>query len=231
MDNSAELDALKKQVAQLKQQLDEIRQFCGFSESDEGKKNLALRCSGLFLYHPEKPEQLQAMFTAHEDGPSLALWGKDEKARLIVEVQNDRPVVRLYQKDLKTAVEISETDNNEPYVTVFHEGRPRGLIKGLPEQGALSAIHDDGQVRVLMSSQLTHGDLLVVGGDMRAAVKLSSQGQDGGGFLTVNHPNGKAAAIISSTQAGGCVILNDSRGQIVDSLPSMKSNGSEAGGE
>ena len=33
--------------------------------------------------------------------------------------------------------------------------------------------------------------------------------------------NGKAAAILISTPAGGCVILNDSQGQLIDSLPGV----------
>jgi hypothetical protein len=228
MDTTAELIALKQEVAKLKEQLAELRSFLSVQESEvPNQKVLTIRCSGVFLYNPEQPDQLQGMLTAAQDGPSLTLWGSDSKGRVAVEVEEDRGVVRLFQKDLKTGVELGETKNGEPYVAAFHEGRPRAQLKGTNERGFVAAIHDDGQGRVLMSSQLGHGDLLVVGGDMRAAVKLSSEGKDGGGFLTVNHANGKAAVILTSTPGSGVAILNDSRGNLVDSLPSVKPGSDE----
>src|SRR3954454_10113687 len=110
------------------------------------------------------------MLTAAADGPALSLWGSDEKARISIDVEKDRGAVRLFQKDVKTGVEIAENDKGHTHVAVFHEGRPRAQLKGTPDHGIVSAIHDDGHARVAITSEFDHGDLLVVGGDMKAAV-------------------------------------------------------------
>jgi hypothetical protein len=57
---------------------------------------------------------------------------------------------------------------------------------------------------------------------MKVAVKLSTQGQQDEGFITVNHSNGKAAVIVSALKDHGCVILNDRAGQMKYSLPDPK---------
>lgn len=54
-------------------------------------------------------------------------------------------------------------------------------------------------------------------------MKLSADGHDGGGFLTVNHPSGKAALILSSTDFRGGIISNTSHGEILAAWPSKKS--------
>jgi hypothetical protein len=225
MDTEAELIALKQEVAQLKQQVAELRRFFTIEEPEKapGQKIMTVRCSGIFLQNPAEPNKTQGLLLANDDGPTIALWGSDEKARVIINVQEDKGAVRVYQEDLKAAVDIGVNEKGESYVGVLHRGNPRAVLKALPENGAVSVVHDDGLVRAMLSSAFDHGEMFVVGGDMKAAVKLSSEGHDGGGFLTVNHANGKAAAILTSTLAGGCVILNDSQGQLVDSLPSLNS--------
>lgn len=230
MDTAVELAALKQEVAQLKQQLTEIRRFFNICESETvpGTKTLTLECSGIFLRNPDDPNKLQGMLTASNEGPVLALWGSDEKARVIIDVREDVGGLHIYQKDLKTGVDLGISQNGEPYVAVLHEGQPRAGLKALPDSGVISAVHDDGLVRVALISHATHAEMFVVGGDMKPAVKLSSDGQDGGGFLTVNHANGKAAVILSSIPVGGCVILNDSRGKIIASLPATSR---ETGGQ
>lgn len=222
MDTEAELIALKKEVAQLKQQLAGLQRFLTVNESDDtpAHKSLTVCCSAVLLQNPSKPG-MQGMLTASEEGPCLSLWGSDNKARVTIQVLKDHGLLRVYQKDLKSGIELGETTKDEPYVGVLHEGRPRATMKATADAGVVSAVHDDGLVRVTMLGQAGHGEVHLVGGDMKTAVKLSSEGPDGGGFVTVNHANGKAAAILISTPAGGCVILNDSQGQLIDSLPGV----------
>jgi len=106
-------------------------------------------------------------------------------------------------------------------VAVFHEGKPRALLKGLPKTEVVSAVYDEDHTRISMMSKPAHGEMFLIGGDLQAAIKLSSEGHDGGGFLTVNHANGKPAVILSSTRIAGFIILNDSRGKMYASLPTI----------
>ncbi len=62
----------------------------------------------------------------------------------------------------------------------------------------------------------------VINPDMKTAVKISSQGVHGGGLLTVHHPNGKAALILSNLPETGCIVLNDQDGKVVGTLPDTK---------
>ncbi len=62
---------------------------------------------------------------------------------------------------------------------------------------------------------------------MRPMVNISSNGMKGGGFLTVNHPNGQIPAILAPAESSGAVIGNDTRGKLVTALPDPKAFGRE----
>lgn len=70
-----------------------------------------------------------------------------------------------------------------------------------------------------MTSGENSGELFPMNPDMKAVVKLSSDGQNGGGVITVNHSNGKAAVILSALPDVGAVIVTDRGGNVKHSLP------------
>jgi hypothetical protein len=220
MEPTDEIAQLKKEVALLKEQMADLHRFFTIEDSEGAPhiKTLLITCSTLLLRDPEPPNETQALFSARDKGVEIALWGDDQKARLILEAKKEGRIT-LYQTGLKTGVDIGVDEKNFPYIGVLDQGKPRAIMKARPEGGVVSMVHDDGKVRAMMTSESLIGELLVVNADMKVAVKLSSNGQDGGGFLTVNHPNGKAAAIISSHPATGMVILNDKRGTMTAALP------------
>jgi hypothetical protein len=225
MDTETEISQLKKEVATLKEQLRELRSFFTIETLDDPPhhKIMHMRCWGVTIVNPTNPGQTQGMIYGSEDGPSISLSGLDERARVIMDVEKNQGHIRVYQDEMKQIVDIGLDANGKAQVGVLHEGKPRAVIKATPEIGIVSAVHDDGAVRAVMSSHFDHGEFMVVGGDMKAAVKLSADGMDGGGYVTVNHANGKAALILSSTHLGGGIISCDSRGGELAVWPGKKS--------
>lgn len=221
MDTATELLALKQEVAELKQQLTELRRFLHVDDSEgtPGQKILTVHCSGIFLLNPENPNEMQGTLTASEKGPSFALRGSDSKARIAMDVIEDHGMLTVYQRDLQLGVKVGENKQNEPGISLFTGDKPRVALKALPETGVISAVHDEGHTRVAVMSKPTHGEVFVVGGDLQAGVKLSADNTDGGGFIAVNHANGKGAVFLASTRVSGFVALSDSRGNILTTLP------------
>ncbi len=77
MNIAAELAVLRKEVAQLEEELTELRRFCTIGESDAGpgQKVLTLRCSGVFLYN-----RLTGSVAGHaDDRPGWSMEMADEK--------------------------------------------------------------------------------------------------------------------------------------------------------
>jgi hypothetical protein len=221
MSNSAEL---KKEVAELKEQLRELRGFFNIEsvEGQPGLKTLKIECTGLLLKHPVNPNAAQGYLFASEGGPSLALWGKDNHARVMIKVEQDKGCLQMFGEGSKQIVDIGVDAKDNPQIGVLHDGKPRAVLKATADMGAISAVHDDGAVRAFMCSQFDHGEMFVVGGDMKAAVKLSADGMDGGGYLTVNHANGKSALILTSTNLGGGILSHTSQGQQLGVWPDTK---------
>lgn len=225
MDTEMEISQLKKEVAALKEQLRELRSFFTIEtlEDQPHRKIMHMRCWGVTLVNPRDPGQAQGLICGSEDGPYVSLSGADDRARVMIGVEKNQGHIRVYQDGLKQIVDIGLDASGKAQVGVLHEGKPRAVIKATPEIGIVSAVHDDGTVRAVMSSHFDHGEFMVVGGDMKAAVKISADGMDGGGYLTVNHANGKAALILSSVRTGGGIISCDSRGGELAVWPGKKS--------
>ncbi|MEO7298298.1 MAG: hypothetical protein ABI042_06945 [Verrucomicrobiota bacterium] len=224
MNPTDELTKLKNEVARLKDQMNKLRRFLTIEESETvpGIMNLHITCSSVHLRDPEG--ELQGFISAGDKGAQIALWGDDQKLRLHLSTGKEGRIT-FYQPGLKMGVDIGVSDDNHPYVAVLDAGKPRAVMKSREGGGAVSVVHDDGKVRATMISEPLCGEIFAVDGDMRTAVKISSNGMKGGGFLTVNHPNGKAAVILTSTDLCGAVIVQDHRSKIVASLPDPKSFG------
>src|SRR5262245_56571713 len=89
-----QVDALGKQVASLQKRLAQLGKFFTVEELDELEGSpsiLSIRCSVLTLCDPEQPSRIQGILAGGANGPSLSLWGSDQKARLILSAENDVP--------------------------------------------------------------------------------------------------------------------------------------------
>jgi hypothetical protein len=216
----AELEKLKAEVAELRQELNDLTQHFGVEKFEGGKKNVNLLCSAITLFSPDNPNQMRGVLCCDAGGPTLSFRGRDGKPRVTIQVDQDNiPSIQLFQPDDKLAVVIGQDSLGMPSVGVFHEGLPRAAMKASEKAGIISAVHNGGQARVTIISQEDAGEILLVNPDMKVAVKLSTQGRQDEGFITVNHSNGKAAVILSALPEHGCVMVNDRAGQVKYSLP------------
>lgn len=232
---AAELERLKQQVAALSQQvtrckdqLAELRQFLTVEERDDlegSPKILHIRCWGLTLCNPAKPNRTQGLLMGSETGPFLALWGSDEKARITLSAEDDTAGCSFYSKDLKEAVTIRvDEPAGRGEVGVFEAGQPRAILKATPQGGCVSVVHDDGKVRGTMVSSASGADVLLVNPDMKPVVKLTSETEKGG-FICVNAPNGKPAVALTPNEQGGSVLVMHRQGGVGCALTTAAQGG------
>jgi hypothetical protein len=247
MNTETEIESLKKEVARLRQEMDEYRQFIRYQppgEGDDGKPNdayITIRCAIFQLVHPGDSGRSQINIMGGKTGAFVAIMGKDEKTRIMMNVENDvpelsllgddrfhkaslrmgngEPAFELYGPGGKVAVQLSAGGaEGRGQVGVCEAGKPRAVMKATDIGAAISVVHDDGHARVTMVSQLDNGEILAVTPDMKVGVKIAANGMDGG-FITVNRANGKAGVILSNTPLGGTVIVQDQHAKITGHLP------------
>lgn len=252
MNVETEIAALKTEVARLRQQMNQLTQFIQYQppgEDDNGRPSAAyitIRCAIFQLVHPTNPNQSQVNIMSSDEGAFIALLGKDERTRVLMQVENDtaevslfgndkhykaslradqaEPVLELYGKEGKIGVQcrvLPEADCGQ--MGVCQAGNSRAVMRATAAGGAISAVHDDGHARITMVSTESNGELFAVTPDMKIGVKVAANGIDGG-FITINRANGQAGVILSNTPVGGTVIVNDYNGNITDHLPKFGSN-------
>jgi hypothetical protein len=250
METKNEISQLKQEVARLRREMDELKQFIRYNPAGTGDDDkpeaayLTIRCAIFQLAHPANPSLTQInMMGSREGGALIAVMGKDEKTRVLLQVDKDVPEVSLFGADGKYGATM-RLDKGEPELDLYgrqgklgvimkvageeergqigvcEAGKPRAVMQARTTGGGgISVVHDDGHPRVAITSEPASGDILVVTPDMKTGVKISSDGLDGG-FITVNRANGKAGIILSNVVTGGVVIVNDPQGKIMASLPS-----------
>jgi hypothetical protein len=247
MNTETEIETLKKEVARLRQEMDEYRQFIHYhppSEDDDGQPSaahLSIRCSIFSLFHPSDTSRSQVNIIGGKTGAFICVMGKDEKTRVLMQVDNDvpelsifdgknqfkaclrvekdEPSFELYGQEGKLAVQLKALgETGLGQVGVCAAGNPRAVMKATEPGAAISVVHDDGHARVTMVSELNNGEILAVTPDMKIGVKIAANAMDGG-LITVNRANGKAGVILSNTALGGTVIVQDQHAKITGHLP------------
>lgn len=247
MNTETEIETLKKEVARLRQQMNELTQFIHYTppgEDDDGKAQAAylnIQCTFFRLVHPSDQSYAPVQMMCHPDGSFISVCGKDEKARIVMAVNEGVPEWCLYDRDGNYKARMF-LDNGEPRLDLYapenkvgvqicvqgpegrgvmgvcEAGKPRAGMKAIATGGAISAVHDDGHPRITLASTEDNGELLAISQDLKVGVKISANGLNGG-YLTVNHQNGKAGVILGTTPLSGGVMLNDPQGNIVATLP------------
>jgi hypothetical protein len=246
-----ELSQLKKQVAVLRREMDELKQFIRYNPPGTGDDDkpeaayITIRCAIFTLAHPANPNHtLIYIMGSRDKDASITIMGQDEKTKLMLQVDKDVPEVTVFGKPGQYAATL-QVHNDEPELDLYGRngkigvllkvvgedergqvgvcaaGKPRAVVQARPTGGGLSVVHDDGHARVAIVSEVASGEILVVTPDMKPGVKISSNGLDGG-YITVNRANGHAGVILSNIATGGAVIINDTHGKIIASLPSIE---------
>ena len=247
MKTDAEFATLQQEVARLRQEMNELKQFIRYQPpgiGDDGNPEAAyitINCAIFQLAHPSNPNQSQVNIMGGRDGAFISVLGSDEKTRVLMQVEKDVPEVcimggdnqckaslgfdknepwfELYGKETKVGVQLRVVgEASRGQVGVCEAGKSRAVMKANEFGGALSAVHDDGHARITMLSSENNGELLALTPDMKVGVKIAANGMDGG-YLTVNRANGKAGVILSNSPIGGAVIVQDHTGNITGHLP------------
>jgi hypothetical protein len=244
-----EIAALNQEVARLRKEMNELRRFIRYQPpgmDDDGKPEdayLDIQCTFLTLVHPGDPSRARARLFADQEGAWLALMDKEEKTRLLLTVEKDEtefrlngaggkckaslrldkdePQLNLFGPEDKIGVQIRvEAAEGRGVVGVCEGGKPRAVMKATEIGSAISVVHDGGLTRMTMIGTETNGELIGITQDMKAGVKISADGQNGG-YITVNNAVGKAGVILSNIDMCGAVIVNDKAGNLIASLPSV----------
>ncbi len=227
METNDEIGRLKKDVADLRRQLADLRSLINVEERDDlpGKpKILHLRCAIITLCNPEKPSETQGLLAGSADGPFLSLWGGDGRARMILKVEGDEAQCDLYGKDLKLGVQMNvDNETGRGQMGVLEQGKPRALLKAAETGGAVSVLHDDNHPRVLLHANDLCGELMAVNQDLKTTVKITSDGLHGG-MLTVHGSHGRPLVALCGSEPCGIVLVKDSKSNVVASLPAAPSD-------
>lgn len=250
METKNEITQLQQEVARLRREMDELKQFIHYNPPGTGDDDkpeaayISIRCAIFQLVHPANPNHsLINMMGSRDKGAFLAVLGADERTRLLLQVDKDVPEVSLFGKDGKYGTTLRVDDNGESELDLYGKNGKLGVllkVAGEEERGQVG-VCEAGKPRAVMQARDTGGGLSVVHDDGHARVAITSEVASGnvllvtpdmqvavklssngldGGFITVNRANGKAGVILSNIATGGVVIVNDSRGQIMASLPS-----------
>jgi len=226
METNAEIARLTREVARLRKQLDELRQFITIKREDElpGKPaSLALRCGTIVLCNSKHPERTQAVFSATEKGPLLSLCGSDEEARLSLLVGEKGAYLELFGKGEKAGVRVRvDEDSSRGEVGVFDANKPRAAMKaGEDGSAGVAVMHDGGFPRALLRTDGRCGEFIATNQDLITAVSIASDSELGAALI-VHDTAGRPAASLCSTRTGGVVLVNDSHGNILGSLPAKR---------
>jgi len=246
MNTETEIETLKKEVARLRREMDEYRQFIRYNppqEGDDGKPQSAyitVRCAIFTLAHPSDSSRSLVNIMGNADGAFVSVMGTDERTRVLMQVDKNvpelslfggdnqykaclrldkgEPSFELYGKENKIGVQLKVVEEGRGQVGVCEAGQPRAIMKATNVGAAISVVHDDGHARITMIGTPNNGELFAITPDMKIGVKIAADGMDGG-FITVNRANGKAGVILSNTAVGGTVMVQDQHGKITGHLP------------
>jgi len=222
----AELAQLRKDTDRLRKEVTELRQFINVEhDEDTGQPtNICIsRCALIGFSRPDAPRGMQMLICAGpgDSGPCVSLYGSDEKGRIILSVEKDVPQIVINTPEHQNTVLLTADAEGRGLLAALDNGKPRALLKAGPDgAGVAAVVHDNGQARVCLRATEKDGELFVVNGELKTAIKLSSISQHGGGTLVLHGHGPKPAVILSTVQGlGGCIILNDPEGIPFVTLP------------
>ena len=218
----SELDRLKQEIAALRQELTELRQFFQIEPPDkpEGKPILHVRCASLRVCSPLDPKRVNAKIAASHSGAFL-LMRRDGKDRIELNSHELDPFLRFHTDDGETAVELAaEDETGRGYVAVFDAGKPRAVMKSTDKAGVVSVVHDDGSVRAGMIAQAESGEVVALRAGLKNGVRMKALHEDGG-ILSVHGPDGQLVASLHATEQGGMFTLRNNAGVPSCSIASL----------
>jgi hypothetical protein len=125
METQNEITQLKSQVATLRREMDELKQFIRYNgpeTDDDGKPEAAyitIRCAIFQLAHPARPQHSLINMMGSRDGAVLiTLMDTNERTRVMLNFENEKPEVSLFNADGKGGIML-QLENEEPTLNLY----------------------------------------------------------------------------------------------------------------
>ena len=197
-----ELTQLKKEVAQLRRDLDHVLRVIGQEEDlPEQPRSPFLLLEAEMISIRQTRDKIPMVIKAQEGSACIYLNDDEARARGIFQVDEEgRARLEIWNKKQQLVVSIGETNDGggEIYVA-SSDGKPRAGMKASELGGVVSAQNSAGQPNALLV------------------------GKDDGGTIVVADANGRPLAeIATSDEKGATLVFFDNEGKPKTTLPGKR---------
>jgi len=197
-----ELDQLKKEVAQLRRDLDHVLRVIGQEEElPEQPRSPFLLLEAEMISIRQTPDRIPMVIKAQEGSACIYLNDDEARARGIFQIDEEgRARLEIWNKKQQLVVSIGETNEGggEIYVASA-DGTPRAGMKATELGGIVSVQNSAGQPNALLV------------------------GKDEGGTIIVADANGRPLAeIATSDEKGATLVFFDDEGKPKATVPGKR---------
>jgi hypothetical protein len=206
-----DLAELKKEMANLRRDLDRVLQMLG-QETDlpEQLRFLQLEAGALSIRH--SGENAPIVLQAQQGGAGVYLNDAEGRPRAVIQVDEEGAHFEIWNKQRQVVVSIGETNDGAGEIYVAGaDGKPRAGLKVTPVGGAVSAQNADGHINTLMIGKGDGGTIVVADADGHPLVEIAAI--TGQGTVAVKQASGAQAAALTSDESGGALAVFDSEGR------------------
>jgi hypothetical protein len=211
----AEFEKLKAEVAALREF---VEGFLSVNRNREGEirerhvKGTFFTCQNLEVTNREGEGRVYV--EVGEDGPCVALWGDDHRARAMVKVVKNAGEVSLYDAELKPTAQLWTDREGHGNLCVYSPGGvPRAGMKGMAMGGVVSVMDPGGSAKaVLVSEQGEGGRVVVANGENELVAQIV--GAPSGGVFALSDTNGVKKCCMVAKDEGGTLLINGPEGKV-----------------
>jgi hypothetical protein len=211
----AEFESLRREVAQLRAELGELRQFFQVNPAPAADESgsLHIRCASVSLVSPDSGRKVRAVFELKDGSPRLRLRSADEKTRVSLELSGDEGWIHLRDADGKTTVQILTDPEGHGNVVVHSPGGvPRAGMKGIADGGVVSVSAPDGSALAVMHSTKGEGEFSVFNNDSHKIARMGTA-EHGHGTMGILNKEGNRACVMIAVDGSNGLIVYDPAGE------------------
>jgi hypothetical protein len=220
-----DLPELKKEVARLRRELDDVLQTLG-EERDlpEDRRFFQLEAEVVFIRRSS--EKTPIVLQAEHGQAAIYLNDTEGRTRGIFQVDEEGAHFEIWNKEQQVVVSIGETSDGAGEIYVAGaDGKPRAGLKVTPAGGALSTQSAEGHINALMIGKGDGGTIVVADADGHPLVEIAAI--QGRGTVSIKQASGAQAAALTSDEGGGSLAVFDNEGRPRQTLAEKLSSLSE----
>ena len=193
-----ELDQLKKEVAQLRRDLDHVLRVIGQEEElPEQPRSPFLLLEAEMISIRQTPDRIPMVIKAQEGSACIYLNDDEARARGIFQIDEEgRARLEIWNKKQQLVVSIGETNEGggEIYVASA-DGTPRAGMKATELGGIVSVQNSAGQPNALLVGKDEGGTIIVADANGRPLAEIATSDEKGA-TLVFFDDEGKPKAIL-----------------------------------